>query len=389
MDNFVQIYNQLIVNYGVYSLLLLVAIAVLFCVQMYYYLIVYARIPSFRNAKKIVDGNRDIAVSVVVVVKEDFYYINEVLPKILNQDYNHFEVVVVDLGSNEEFSDALAAIALQSHKIHVTKVRQQQQRFVISNKMALNIGIKAASYQNVIITTVDSCPSSDKWLSFMAKGFASGDVVIGYCGIERKKGVVNRLIRASRLMLGVRYLSSAIRGVVYRGMIQNIGFTKSVYFDANGFNHLNLNIGEDDLFIQKIASSANTSIIMNPHATMRQQQWGGFNWWYSVRKFHGYSYKLYPQAVKNYIQWELGSRLLFFASVIAAAVLLPLYFKIAMAAIVLLRAVIVWFEMWRIRKRLGEGGLAWTLMFYDIFAPITEIRLSIMRTIKPSNGVWR
>lgn len=390
VDKLLQIYNELIVNYGMPYLLLLLAIAVLFFVQLYYYLIVYARIPSFRNSKRADSDTEDIAVSVVVVVKEDFYYINDILPRVLAQDYDRFEVVVVDLGSNEEFSDALSQIAARNNNLHVTKVRQhQQQRFVISNKMALNIGIKAASYQNIIITTVDACPESDKWLALMAKGFINGEVVIGYCGVERKKGFANKIIRSSRLMLSVRYLSSAMRHKTYRGVIQNLGFTKNIYFKANGFNHLNLNAGEDDLFIQKIATPQNTSIVISPKATMRQQQWDGLGWWYNVRKFLSFSYKFYPQEIKNFIQWELGSRLLFFVSALTGMIFMPMEFKIAVATVVVLRLVVVWFEMWRVRKRLGEGGLAWALMIYDLLAPISELRLWISRTFRPSNGIWR
>lgn len=370
-------------------MLLLLAIVSLFVVQMYYYLVVYARIPSFRNMNSKELQQRFNPVSVVVVVKEDLDYIEQVLPKMLAQTYDTFEVVVVDLGADEEFSQRLSILATEHDKLRITKVVQQEQRFEISNKMALNIGIKAASYQNIIITTVDCYPSSDKWLSFMSKGFLNGDVVLGYCGMEQGKGLLNKIIRCSRLMMGIRYLSSAMRRRPYRGMIQNIGFTKDIYFGANGFNYLNLNVGEDDLFIQRIATADNTSIVINPHATNRQMQWGGVKWWFSIRKFSSYSFKFYPIAVRNFIQWELGSRMLFFASCLCAIIWLPFEVKIAVASLLLLRVIIVWFEMWRIRKRLGEGGLAWSLMLYDCYGPMLEFRLWLSRTFRPSSGIWR
>lgn len=43
----------------------------------------------------------------------------------------------------------------------------------------------------MVFTTVDSYPTSERWLSLMAKGFIGGNVVIGYCGIEIRKGFAN------------------------------------------------------------------------------------------------------------------------------------------------------------------------------------------------------
>lgn len=38
-----------------------------------------------------------------------------------------------------------------------------------------------------------------------------------------------------------------------------------------------MNIGEDDLFIQSIVTRRNVSVIMNPHATIRETQYGDSN----------------------------------------------------------------------------------------------------------------
>ena len=68
-----------------------------------------------------------------------------------------------------------------------------------------------------------------------------------------------------------------------------------------------------------------------------------------------------------------------FALVVLAAVLFDL----------LLRLGIVEFESWRIRRRLGEGGLGWCWIVYDLWAPLCEIRLWLSRTLRPSKGLWR
>ncbi len=383
-----RLYESLETAYGTPALALAAAAVVLFIVQLCYWMRCYARIPSYR-----VDGGQERdtqrpPVSVIVVVQDDFTYLEETLPLILGQQYPEFEVVVVDLASAEEFSDALQALQEQHPHLSATRI-EQDTRFPIGRKLALNVGIKAARYERLLITTTAARPTSDRWLALMARGFERGDVVLGYCGMERKPGIVNRLIRCSRVMTSVRALSSAIRGVPYRGSIHNLGFTKTLYFGVKGFNYLNLNSGEDDLFLQTIATPDNTAVILNPKATVRQWQWGGASWWHDLRKFESYTYKYYPLPVKNAVQWELGSRLLFLATVLTALCLLPPEFKLGALALWLLRLGIVEFESWRIRRRLGEGGLGWCWIVYDLWAPLCEIRLWLSRTLRPSKGLWR
>ena len=368
MQSVFQLYERLLTTYGAPVLWLVAAIIVLFVIQLWYWMRYYARIPAYRVDRGQERDQQQFAVSVIVVVQDDYSYIEETLPLILDQQYPQFEVVVVDLASSEEFSDALLNMQERWPHLVTTKI-EQDPRFPIGRKLALNVGIKAARYERLLITTTAAHPTSDRWLALMARGFERGDVVLGYCGMEQKGGLVNKLIRCARVMSSVRALSAAILGVPYRGSIHNLGFTKTLYFGAKGFNYLNLNTGEDDLFLQQIATAANTAIILHPKAAVRQWQWGGVGWWHNVRKFESYTYKYYPLRVKNAIEWELGSRLLLFLTLLTALCVLPTELKAGAAVLWILRLGIVEFQSWRIRRRLGEGGLGWTWILYDLWAP--------------------
>ncbi len=388
MQSVFQLYESLQATYGAPVLWLVTAIIVLFVIQLCYWMRYYARIPAYRVDRGQERDEQQFAISVIVVVQDDYSYIEETLPLILGQQYPQFEVVVVDLASTEEFSDAL--LSMQEKWPHlVTSKIEQDPRFPIGRKLALNVGIKAARYERLLITTTAARPTSERWLALMARGFERGDIVLGYCGMECKKGLVNKLIRCARVMTSVRALGSAIRGIPYRGSIHNLGFTKTLYFGAKGFNYLNLNTGEDDLFLQQIATPDNTAIILHPKATVRQWQWGGISWWHNVRKFESYTYKYYPLRIKNAIEWELGSRLLLFLTLLTALCLLPVELKVGAAALWLIRLGIVEFQSWRIRRRLGEEGLGWAWILYDLWAPVCEIRLWLSRTFRPSKGLWR
>ena len=387
MEIILQIYDTLLLKYTLPGMLLITALVVLFFIQLWYYVRCYGRIPSYRNSGKSGEG-LFLPVSVIVVLQDNFQYLEEALPQLLNQDYPDFEVVVVDLASEEEFSDALLKLRERYPHLATTRI-EHDLRFPVSYKMVLNVGIKAARFERVVITSANACPVSNRWLSLMARGFTCGDVVLGYAGMEQKPGIVNKMIRCSRLMMSIRYLASAIRGVPYRGILENIGYTKTLYFNNKGFNYLNMNVGEDDLFIQAIATRHNTAVVMNPKATMRQWQWSGIGWWRSMRRFHSYTYRYYPRRVKNSIEWELGSRFLFFAATATAIGCLPAEIKFGAAGLLLFRLFIVEFEIRRIGKRLGENDLGWIWVWYDLIAPVSEFFLWLRRNINPNSGLWR
>lgn len=170
-----------------------------FFVQLYYWLGRYGGLPRFRNNRGIRPQIPSPPVSVVVVIRENgYYFIENYLPLLLGQRYDEFEVVAVDCSYDEEIGELLHEKSLACSRLHVTAIKQRRSTGH-GTKLALTVGIKACSYEHIVFTTTDCYPSSDKWLSLMAKGFINGDIVIGYCGIEPGKGLANRLMRCSRL----------------------------------------------------------------------------------------------------------------------------------------------------------------------------------------------
>ena len=202
------------------------------------------------------------------------------------------------------------------------------------------------------------------------------------------KGLKNYLMRTWRMMHATEWLARAVRRRPYRGMLQNFGFTKTLYFDNNGFNHLNMNIGEDDLFLQQVMTRDNVSVILSPRATLRERMWGGLGWGLSQLRYFGSAFRFYPRGARNYVQWEIGSRLLFFAAAACAIAVMPIEYKIAAAALVLLRYITVVLEVRRIANRLGETGIAWLYFLYDVLSIPGAILLSLL-TMRKDKRVWR
>jgi glycosyltransferase involved in cell wall biosynthesis len=370
--------------YG-YTLLELIPAAVLgitFVIQSVYYLAWYGRIATFRQKV----GREHPLVSVVVVLENNLFFVQETLPRLLKQDYGAYEIVVVDYGSESEVVDALEVFAGHP-RLKTTRVNRDV-KYKRRRKLALSVGIKAASYPHILFTEATARPLSVKWLSLMAKGFTAGGLVIGYAGIEARKGLAGRLIRASRLMVSVRYLAAAIRRRAYRGIGANLGFTSKLYFDHKGYNHQRLNTGDDDLFVRQIARRDNTAVILSPKATVRESFHGGLGAWWNERRYATHTYRHYPRGVRAGIFTELFTRALFFAAAVVCIAGMSPYLWIGVVALVVLRWAAVWYVMIRICLRLGEKGLFLALILYDLIAPLTEFSLSLSRKIRPSEGVW-
>lgn len=381
-------FDPIYAAYGWQGIALMAVILALLIVQIYYYSIRYRRVPRYSNNTLPERLAQDPPVSVVMVTQEDIEFLEERLPIYLTQDYENYEVVLVYVGNNEDFSILLSQMRLKYPRLKITNIKQNT-RFPISNKQALNFGIRAAAFDHILLSTSDTIVTSERWVRLMAKGFTRGDVVLGYCGVELRSGFVGRLMRTQRMVESMMWLSSAVSGKPYRGVRNTLGLNRELYLKVKGFNHLNMNMGEDDLFLQVLAKEVPVSVIISPRATVRQKVWGGASWWLGARKYFGHTYRFYPLAARNAIEWEGGSRVLFFLAAVAALVVLPVELKIATAAMVLLRYILVYASVNSVRKRLGEKHIMATYFLYDLFGVWVEVALAISRRIYKDDTVWR
>lgn len=357
-------------------------------VQLWYRLAVWGRIASYRNNRRAEVRDVDPGVSVIVpMFSEDYPFVEERLPLILAQEYPDFEVVLVYVGTDGDFYEDLQRLRYTFPQISVTRI-QLNPRFPISRKMALNVGIKSAHHECLLFTSTEAMPTSDRWLALMARGFRRGDVVLGYCGIERRPGAGNCLMRTWRMMRSAEWLSRAVRRRPYRGTFHNMGFTKSVYFGVNGFTHLNMNIGEDDLFLQRVMTRDNVSVILSPRASLVEKRWGGLGPWLSSERYYGSSAKFYPASVRAFTAWEHTTHLVFFAAVACAVAAMPLEYGLAALVLAVVRYLIAVLSVRRLARRLGETGVAGRYFLYDLAAPFVGLLLGVLG-LHRDKRVWR
>lgn len=385
--------TEFIAQIPVYQLAILSLLLILFVVQISYWMN-YSRIAKFRNRHRTVSGDPLPAVSIVVIVTHnDEDYIENGLPLLLEQEHSDFEVIVVNDCGGRDIDFALSRLTKAYSNLKFTTLKKDD-KFNHSRKIPIIIGLKAAKNQNVVITDTDALPTNEKWLAYVCRGFCGADMVIGYTGFEIKEGLANRVIRCSRLSSSIRSLSAAIAGKPYRGIYNNIGFTKKLFFDSRGYTHLRMTVGEDDLFVQKVAPYCYTSVIINPQSTLRQNQYGGLGWWWAGQRYSTYAMRYYPTKVRIKTFIELLTRALFFTTIGALILLVsicevtnPVIWATA-ALLLILRELVLYLSIHKIANRLGEINIVWSFMLYDLICPTIEAILCISRRIKPPKTLW-
>ncbi len=381
--------NTILSSYHWYGLALMALILLLLLIQIYYYAFRFRRIAKYLNKNRMTIHDTPPPVSLVIpMFSEDQQYLDDVLPLLISQENVVFEVVIVYVGCNSDFYDDMVYFREALDNFTVTKI-ERNERFPISVKTALNVGIKAAKYEHIIFSTTDARPATNRWLWLMARGFQRGNVVLGYCGVDTVDNKLDSFfIRSSRLFDSMLWLSSAIVGKPYRGIRSNMGFTKALYFGNKGFNHLNMNIGEDDLFLQKIMKNGNTSVILSPRAMVLQRNWGRLDGLIDTTRYYGSATQFYPLAARNHISWEMTSRVLFLLLSTVGLVLLPLELKVIIVLLLLIRLWVVLASVKRVTLRLGEGDIVKRYTLYDLFSPLFALFMSCVM-VRRDERVWR
>ena len=382
MERLNDITYAILTSYGQYGITLAAIILLLFIIQAVYHLGLYNRIAGFRLGNLTKRSDTTPAVSVVVpIFTEDVTYLDNGFTKLLAQECDNYEVVAGYIGNDDGFYADLCR--LKSLYPHLSPIRINcTPYYPVTVKTALNVGIKSARNEHVLITSIDATPASKRWVALMAKGFQYGDVVLGYCGIDEQPGFKNFIFREFRFSNSVAWLSAAIRRKTYCASRHNMGFTKSLYLGVRGFNHLNMNVGEDDLFVQRIASADNVSIVLSPRVACYERTWGGWRWWLERVHRYGATHRYYPLGAKATVAFELLTRTAFFAAAATAIATMPWEYATAVGVLVFLRYFMVMFTFIRTARRLGETTLTTRHALYDVIEPLLRLFIILSQSDK-------
>ena len=236
-------------------------------IQIIFWGIIFARLAWYKP-KEIVDAPEHW-VSVIICAKNEAENLRNYLPKILKQNYKKYEVIVVDDASTDDTPKVLKQLEETYKKLKTVTIKPEE-KLSLGKKNALSIGIKASQYDILLLTDADCYPTSQNWLRHM-QSLAHGEIeiVFGYGPYEKNNNFLNKIIQFETTHTAIQYLSLALWGLPYMGVGRNLLYNKNLYFENQGFaKHKHIASGDDDLFINEVATTKNTAICISKEAFM-------------------------------------------------------------------------------------------------------------------------
>lgn len=256
-------------------------------------------------------------VSIIIAAKNAVFHLENNLQSWLGQDYPEFELVIVDDCSGDETAYFLYKSAEQEPLLKYVLLDPEVIKMG-GKKLALTLGIKKAKYEHFLLTDADCAPSSDQWLKEMSKYFSTNkQVVLGVAPIQVGFGFLARLVHYENLFTALNYLGMAIKGKPYMGVGRNLAYTRSIYQSVGGFSkHHHIPAGDDDLFVQEVATAENTAICIQPKSYVKSQGPKDFKAYWKQKMRHLWVGKQYRGDVKLTLSIFPISQLLFWISII-------------------------------------------------------------------------
>ncbi|CAG5085822.1 glycosyltransferase [Parvicella tangerina] len=345
-----------------------------FLIQLMYYLFIFLRITVKGKRESVVHELKPV--SVIICARNEEQNILNYLPKVLEQDYPRFQVVLINDRSWDETWDVMEAMARKDDRIKLVNIPDSG-KDDFAKKFALTVGIKAAKYDQLVFIDADCYPASSQWLKKMAERFSSQKrIVLGAGTYLKHKGLTNKLIRFDTCSIAAQYLSFAKAGVPYMGVGRNLAYKNELYDSVRGFkSHYHIPSGDDDLFINEVANGKNTAICFEEDAITLSEPKRTFRDWRIQKRRHMVTGKHYKFKHKLLLTLFPLSYLLFlFFAVLSATFHGFWYIPLALIGV---RLILQYIANWRVFKTMQSKDVYWLIPVYELIMLILNPYLSL------------
>ena len=340
------------------------AFCCLVAVQLFYYLFFFRRLAFYKTPEKI--SSQEYPVSVIVCARDEAANITKNLPGILVQDYKTtHEIIVVNDNSTDETKFILNEFRKSFKNLNPVQLTQEA-KMIPGKKFPLSIGIKSAKYEIVLLTDADCVPSSEHWIKKMQEAYYDEkEIVLGYGAYHKKPGLLNKLIRFETFHSAMQYLSFAIAGMPYMGVGRNLSYKKELFFRNKGFSSINhIPSGDDDLFINMIATKENTAIMIDKEAHTLSEPERNWRLWQKQKQRHYTTAKYYKTKHKFMLGLYSFTQILIFPACIAAAIFYNWWLSLSVFGVRLIVQSIIYYNA---MKKLNEKDLWPFFILFDVW----------------------
>lgn len=346
-------------------------------VQCFFWLFIFSKLAFWKNPKTTHLHTDTPSVSVVICARNEASNLQKYLPHILAQNYPNFEVIVIDDASQDTTWDILNDFKkIYDEKLKVFRI---ENKLSSGKKGALTFGIEQAKNDWLLLTDADCTPLSNNWILGMmrSRNNTQTQIVLGYAPYRAEKSLLNDFIRFETVWTATQYLSFALMGMPYMGVGRNVLYQRHLFFEAGGFEqHRDLASGDDDLFINQVATASNTCITIAPETFMVSDAKNTLKTYIRQKKRHlsaGVRYRL-----KHQIMLGLVANSLFLVYILGFLLIVLNYSTIFVVTFLGIKITLSWWFYGKIVKKLQEKTLFYKilvlelafLLFYALLVPL-------------------
>ncbi|KXX68242.1 glycosyltransferase [Flammeovirga sp. SJP92] len=259
---------------------------------------VWGGVAPYSLWKKRTHPNSDsnpLPVSIIITARNEEKNISKLLHSLIIQDYDCFEIIVIDDRSTDNTSFIVNQFTSKYGNIKKVRLEKTNPNWS-PKKYALTKGIAEAQYKNFLFIDGDCWVENNNWINTIAPFFHHYEILIGIGLYENKQNNwVSNITQYETFHTAIQYSSFSNMGINYMAVGRNFGYNKDVYERANGFQkHKKVLSGDDDLFVNQMSNTKNTITIINSNALTYSSPEKDWKAWFRQKTRHvsaSYHYK--------------------------------------------------------------------------------------------------
>ena len=201
-------------------------------------------------------------ISLLIIAHEEHEKLSLHLPALLSQEGAVYEVVVVDMNSED---DTLVLLkSLEEHYPHLQHLSLPvSARDISRERLALHLGMRAAKFSHVLVLNAGIETPSPHWLADIENRWRTDcDIMLIPTQRTRSKRLGDYFTAGHEAWRNKLHQRQALRKNIFRAGTAIVGLNKEIFLTHNSpAQHLALKTGTLDIFISHVANRYNTILL--------------------------------------------------------------------------------------------------------------------------------
>ncbi len=342
---------------------------------------IYFKLVLLKAAK---ENSHRHPVSILLSTRNDEGRIGKLLHQLFSQDYEDYEVVVVDNFSEDNTLTIIGALSKQYPRLKFSALNQEM-RF--SGKMVVNLALKAARNDWVIFVTPAIEEITPAFLKKINNEITSDrTVTLNYINYQPQKGFYNTWCRVERFYSFLTSAAYSLSGIVLFFQQSNVLFRKQLYFESAGFKgRMNENFADMELLFNR--AKIKVRISSDPDTSLRENVSPGRSDFADLVQKRILIKEKFSRIKRAILSLEDLAAILLFAGLIWLLATEIHHWFIFLIPVFLVLAVHL-FIVKTLRKRLNEKKIFLSSLVYLLVKPVVSCYHRMLLAIHLQRNKW-